>query len=257
MNFTKSSNPAFKNAFGNQTQTSSSSEVMTLNGTINKTILSLLLVIAAATYTWKLVLFDGANAMTWTFGGAIGGFIVAMVTIFKKEWAPYTTPVYAALEGLFLGGVSALIAGAFTSEADAGINSNIVLQAVALTFGVFFIMLFAYRSGKIRATPKFTRGMIAALGGVAVFYIGSWILSLFGFDLSLFHGNGLIAIGINLVIVVIAALSLILDFDMIEKGVAYGAPRYMEWYGAFSLLITLVWLYLEILKLLARLASRD
>ncbi len=258
MNIGKSSNPALSSAFNNLSYSSTETKVMTLNGTINKTIISLLIVLIGAGYTWKMTLSGTGNSMIWVFGGGIGGLIVALVTAFKKEWAPFTVPVYALLQGLFLGGISALIAGNTSSGAEGSAVSNqIVIQAVALTIGVFFVMLFLYRSKIIQPTQKFMLGVAAATGGIFFFYIISWVMGMFGVNMNMLHGNGPIAIGINLVIVGIAALNLILDFDFIEKGVAGRAPDYMEWYGAFGLLVTLIWLYIELLKLLSRLNSRD
>ncbi len=257
MNISKSSNPAFKNAFQARNVAAGSTDVMTLNGTINKTLLSLVMVIVSAAYTWKMVNYGASNAMIWTFGGAIGGFILALVTIFKKEWSAYTVPIYSLLEGLFLGGISALVAGSVSSEAGGAINNTIVIQAVTATFGVFFVMLLSYRSGMLKATKKFTRGVVGATGGVFILYLAGFVLSMFGIEMNFLYGNSLMAIGINLVVIVIAALNLILDFDFIEKGVAANAPKYMEWYGAFGLMVTLIWLYIEILRLLSRLAGRD
>ncbi|MBN1251428.1 MAG: Bax inhibitor-1/YccA family protein [Bacteroidales bacterium] len=242
MRIGQSSNPALsKNALSRVYNTSDVGQ-MTINGTVNKTILSLLLVMLSAYFTWKYNFGMGIGMV-----GAIVGFILAMVTVFKSEWAHITTPFYAIFEGLFLGSVSAYFNAMF---------SGIVFQAVGLTFGVAFAMLFAYRSGLIKATPKFQKGIIAATGGIAIFYILNLILGFFGGGVSLAN-MGLLGIGIQLVIVGVAALNLILDFDMIEKLSKTGAPKVMEWYGAFGLLVTLVWLYFEILKLLSLLSNRD
>ena len=176
--------------------------------------------------------------------GVFGGFIVAMVLCFKQTWAPVLAPVYAVLEGLFLGGISAVFAARF---------GGIVFQAVAMTFGTLFALLAAYQSGYIRATEKFKLGVIAATGGIAVVYLVSMVLGFFGVQIPGIFGSGAVGIGFSVVVVVIAALNLVLDFDLIERGAQAGAPKYMEWYGAFSLMVTLVWLYLEILRLLAKL----
>jgi uncharacterized YccA/Bax inhibitor family protein len=171
-----------------------------------------------------------------------------MVTIFKKEWSPVTSPIYALLEGLVLGGLSALLELRFP---------GIAIQAVALTFGTLFVMLLAYRSGLIRVTQKFRLGIIAATGGIMVFYLLQMLLGFFGVPMfSSVNGNGFIGIGFSLFVVAIAALNLVLDFDFIEQGVHFGAPKYMEWYGAFGIMVTLVWLYIEILRLLSKLRSR-
>ncbi len=243
MRIGKSSNPALtKNALTRVYNVADEGQ-MTINGTVNKMILSLLLVMLAAYFSWNFVAKGGAP--TLMYAGAIGGFVFAMITIFKSEWAYFTTPIYALLEGLFLGGISAYFNAMIP---------GIVFQAVGLTFGVSFAMLFAYRSGLIKATSKFKRGVVAATGGIAIFYLVSIIGSFFGGGINL-GSMGMLGIGIQLVIVVVAALNLILDFDLIEQSAAQGAPKIMEWYGAFSLMVTLVWLYLEILKLLAILAG--
>ena len=218
------------------------SEVMTIRGTATKTMLLLAVATMTATYTWTHAL-SGAG-MGWAMGGAFGGFIVAMILCFKQTWAPVLAPVYAGLEGLFLGGISAVFAARY---------GGIVFQAVAMTFGTLFALLAAYQSGYIRATEKFKLGVIAATGGIAVVYLVSMVLGFFGVQIPGIFGSGAVGIGFSVVVVVIAALNLVLDFDLIERGAQAGAPKYMEWYGAFSLMVTLVWLYLEILRLLAKL----
>jgi uncharacterized YccA/Bax inhibitor family protein len=185
--------------------------------------------------------------MPFLLGGAIGGFIVAMVTIFKKTWAPVTVPIYALLEGLFLGAISAMFEQMYP---------GIVIQAVGLTFGTLFALLFAYKSGLIKATENFKLGVVAATGAVALIYMASIVLSFFGTSIPYIHESGTIGILFSLAVVVIAALNLVLDFDFIETGAERGAPKYMEWYGAFGLLVTLIWLYLEMLRLLSKLNSR-
>ena len=229
---------------------------MTLNGTINKTILSFLLLILGAFYTWSkfFSVVDPAVGASLVYpyliGGGIVGFILGIVTIFKKEWSQYTVPVYAVLEGLFLGGISAIVEARFA-------NQGLVLRAVTLTFGVFFIMLFLYRSNVIKVTQKFKLGIIAATGGIALVYLAGFIFSLFGVQFSFLYGNSMLSIGISLFVVVIAALNLVLDFDFIDRGSKANLPKFMEWYGAFGLMVTLVWLYLEILRLLSKIASRN
>jgi uncharacterized YccA/Bax inhibitor family protein len=226
------------------------SQVMTLGGTVNKTGLLLLMCVATAAYTWNL--FDPANPgamMPWMLVGGIGGFIVAIVTVFKKTWSPVTAPVYALLEGLFLGGISAFFETQFP---------GIVMQAVMLTLGVLAAMLMAYKSGLIKATENFKLGVVAATGGIALLYLINIGMRMFGFEgMGFIHDSGAMGIAFSLFVVVIAALNLVLDFDFIEAGAEAGAPKYMEWYGAFGLVVTLVWLYLEILRLLAKLQSRD
>jgi len=245
MKIGKSSNPTLgKNALTRVYNVTDSGQ-MTINGTVNKMIISLLLLAGAGYFSWNYV--SGGGSPSLMYGGAIAGFVVALITIFKAEWANYTAPLYAVLEGVFLGAISAFFNAMIP---------GIVFQAVTLTLGVAFAMLFAYRSGLIKASSKFKRGVIAATGGIAIFYLISIIGSFFGGGISL-GSMGMLGIGIQLFIVVIAALNLILDFDMIERISANGAPKVMEWYGAFSLMVTLVWLYLEILKLLAILANRN
>ena len=225
------------------------SGVMTINGTILKTGIMLLLVIASAAYTWKMVMgADTGRVGTLAIGGAIGGFIMAMVTVFRPRASAFTAPVYAILEGLFLGAISAIINGMYP---------GVAFQAVMLTIGTLFTMLFLYRSGRIRATPRFRRGVFMATGAVFFTYLISWIMGLLGMPMGFIHSAGPLGIVINLVIIVIAALNLIMDFDFIEKGAQMGAPAYMEWYGAFGLMVTLVWLYIEFLRLLSRFAGRD
>jgi uncharacterized YccA/Bax inhibitor family protein len=222
-------------------------ETMTIGGTVNKTAMSLAVLFVAAMYVWGRGA-AGQLPMPLVIGGVIGGFVVAMVTVFKQTWAPYTTPLYAALEGLALGGISYVFERSYP---------GIVAQAVFLTFGTLGALLFAYRSGIIRATENFKLGVFAATGGIGVVYLLSFVLGFFGIGVPLIHSSGTFGILFSLFVVVIAALNLVLDFDFIEEGAERGAPKYMEWYGAFGLLVTLVWLYLEILRLLAKLQSRD
>jgi uncharacterized YccA/Bax inhibitor family protein len=219
---------------------------MTLNGTVNKTGILLLCAIATASWTWRLFVQSGdASSVTGLMmGGMIGGFIFAMVTIFKKEWAPVTAPIYALLEGLVLGGLSAIFNARYP---------GLAIQAVSLTFGTLFVLLLAYRSGLIQVRL----GIIAATGGIAVFYLFEIVMGFFGFHFTTINGSGTIGIVFSLVVVAIAALNLVLDFDFIEQGVKVGAPKYMEWYGAFGIMVTLVWLYLEILRLLSKIRSRN
>ena len=220
---------------------------MTLNGTVNKTGLLLICAFASAAWTWNLATTDPERAGGLAILGSIGGLIVAMVTIFKKSWAPITAPIYAMLEGLLLGSVSELFEARYP---------GIAVAAVGLTFGTLFALLLVYRTGMIRVTEKFRIGVVAATGGIALFYFLTIILGFFGIHFSSVFGSGLIGVGFSLFVVVIAALNLVLDFDFIERGVAVGSPKYMEWYSGFALLITLIWLYFEILRLLAKLRDR-
>ncbi|MFH1836774.1 MAG: Bax inhibitor-1/YccA family protein, partial [Candidatus Omnitrophota bacterium] len=209
----------------------------------NKTFILLLITSVVASWVWAEPLTRGGLIIP----GAILGFITAMVTVFKKEWAHVTAPLYAFFEGAVLGGVSALFEAQYP---------GIVVQAVFLTFGTLFCLLIAYRSGLIKATENFKLGVFAATGAIVLIYIVSMVMGFFGARIPLIHESGPIGIGFSLVVVVIAALNLVLDFDFIEKGAERGAPRYMEWYGAFGLMVTLVWLYLELLRLLAKTRSR-
>lgn len=220
---------------------------MSISGTVNKTAILLALVACGAAYTWNLFRQSPESTMPWMLGGAIGGFIVCMVTIFKKEWSPFTAPLYSVLEGLFLGALSAFYEARF---------QGIVMQAIVLTFGTLFGLLLAYRSGLIQATQNFRLGVVAATGGIALVYLVTLVLGFFGVQMPYIHESGLIGIGFSLFVVVIAALNLVLDFDFIEQGTEQGAPKYMEWYAAFGLMVTLIWLYIEMLRLLSKIAGR-
>ncbi len=252
----RSANPALnKNTFnmGSRAATMDRSEVMTINGTVNKIFVMLLLVMAGAIFVWnKFFGFGETGAGTsavipWVIGGGIGGFIVALITVFKKKAARITAPIYAVLEGLLLGGLSAIFEAQYP---------GIVVQAVGLTFGVFLALLTAYRSGMIKVTQNFRLGVVAATGGIAIFYLVTFVLGMFGVNTSYFHGTSLLSIGISLVIVIVAAMNLVLDFDFIETGAERGAPKYMEWYAAFGLMVTLIWLYIEMLRLLSKIMAR-
>jgi uncharacterized YccA/Bax inhibitor family protein len=220
---------------------------MTLQGAVNKTIALLALVVIGASYSWNLYYNQGPEAVQpWMIGGLIGGFVFAMITIFKAAWAPKTAPIYAVLEGLALGGISAFFEARFP---------GIVIQAVGLTFGTLFALLFAYKARLIRVTENFKLGIFAATGGIAVVYLISFVGRMFGWQMPVIHESGPMGILFSLFVVVIAALNLVLDFDFIERGDGV-APRYMEWYAAFGLIVTLVWLYLELLRLLSKLRDR-
>jgi uncharacterized YccA/Bax inhibitor family protein len=243
----RTSNPALnEKAFKGQV---AFGEAMTLQGTVNKTGLLLLCVVATAAWTWGMSHSETPGAaIPWMIGGLLGGFVVALVTIFKPSWSPLTAPLYALLEGLALGGISAMFEHRY---------HGVAIQAVGLTFGTLFVMLMAYKTGIIRATQGFKLGVIAATGGIAVFYLVEMVLGgFFHITVPAVNGSGIIGIGFSLFVVIIAALNLVLDFDMIESGVTGGAPKYMEWYGAFGLMVTLIWLYLEILRLLSKLRDR-
>lgn len=232
-----------------------SAGTMTAKGTAMKSLLLLIMVLAGASYTWKIFYeaINPASVQPWLWGGAIGGFVVALIISFKPIMAQYLAPIYAVLQGLFLGAISAMFNQAFAESAP-----GIVINAVLLTMVTAFVMFLIYRTGLIKVNDKFIRIISIAVGAVALYYFVTIILSLFGVNLVMLHNSGPLSIGISLVIIGVAAFSLMLDFNFIEKASAAGAPKYMEWYGAFGLMVTLIWLYLEILKLLAKFAgSRD
>ena len=219
------------------------SEKMTINGTVNKTLISLILLITSGYYCFTSI------SPIIIIGGAIGGLIVAIITIFKKKWAPITVPIYALLEGCFLGGISYMYNTMY---------EGIVSNAIFLTIGILLSLLFAYKSGWIKPTENFKLGLVAATGGIFIVYLVNMVMSFFGSQMGIMdiNNSSMFSIGFSLFVVVIASLNLVLDFDFIEEGAEKGAPKYMEWYGAFGLLVTLIWLYLEILRLLAKLNSR-
>ena len=219
------------------------SEKMTINGTVNKTLISLILLITSGYYCFTSI------SPIIIIGGAIGGLIVAIITIFKKEWAPITVPIYALLEGCFLGGISYMYNTMY---------EGIVSNAIFLTIGILLSLLFAYKSGWIKPTENFKLGIAAATGGILIVYLVNMVMGFFGSQMGIMdiNNSSMFSIVFSLFVVVIASLNLVLDFDFIEEGVEKGAPKYMEWYGAFGLLVTLIWLYLEILRLLAKLNSR-
>lgn len=220
---------------------------MTVQGTVNKTAILFVLALATASFTWRAAA-SGQGAQPWVTIGAIGGFVIGLVVSFKPTWAALGAPLYALCQGLFIGGVSSIFERQFP---------GIVMQAVMLTFGTLAALLAGYTTGLIRASARFRSGLILATGGIAITYLVAFVLSFFHIQIPGIFGSGMIGIGFSLVVVVIAALNLILDFDTIEYGARAGAPKWMEWYGAFGLLVTLVWLYLEILRLLAKLNRRD
>ena len=216
-------------------------DTMSLQGTVNKTGFGLLVVVAGAAVTWNV------PSPILMIVGLIGGLVLGLVTAFKKEWAPITTLPYAFLEGLFLGGISLQYAQRY---------SGIVPLAVGITLGTLAALLAAYSSRLIRVTENFRLGVVAATGGIALFYLVSFVLSLFGIRIPYIHESGPIGILFSLVVVAVAAMNLVLDFDFIERGSSVGAPKYMEWYGAFGLLVTLIWLYIEILRLLSKIMGK-
>lgn len=239
----KSGNPALstKTFLGLE----ASADPMTLQGTINRTAMLLGLVLIGAAWVWNVYFTtqDLASVSSYLWGGTIGGLVFALITIFRKQAAPYTAPVYALFEGLAIGGISALY------EAR---QPGIAVQAVGLTLGTLACMLAAYRFGIIKVTEKFRMGVVAATGGIALLYLADMVLMYFGHPVSMIHEGGAMGIGFSLLVVGIAALNLVMDFDFISQGVAARCPKYMEWYSAFGLVVTLVWLYLELLRLLGK-----
>ena len=224
--------------------------VMTINGTLTRTAVLLLLVLASGSWSWNLVESDTAPAwfgMAITFGWLVP-LAAALVISFVPKTAPWLSPAYAVTKGVILGIISAMYNAQF---------NGIVLTSILLTCGVLFGLLALYSMGVVRATERFRSVIFAATAGIAIFYLISMVLGMFGIQVPGLFGNGMIGIGFSLIVVVVAALNLIIDFDFIERGAASGAPKFMEWYAAFGLLVTLVWLYLEILRLLSKLRSRD
>jgi uncharacterized YccA/Bax inhibitor family protein len=253
----RSGNPVLNdNTFQAGTMGEMVEERMTLMGTVHKTGILLFLVVISASVTWGMVFtgntVDGIPQMhpqVWAIAivGSILGLILALVTYFAPKIAFITAPAYCLAKGLFIGAISAAMEAMFP---------GIVVQAVGLTFGVLFALLAAYRSGLIKATENFKLGVVAATGGILLVYLATFVLGLFGIGVPYIHGTGLVGIGFSVFVVIIAALNLVLDFDFIENGAEMGAPKYMEWIGAFGLMVTLIWLYIEILHLLAKLRSR-
>lgn len=249
----RSANPALGDRFLAEREAgarAAAGEAMTLGGTVNRTAMLLVIIVMAASFTWRMTMdAESAGAAgPWMIGGLIGSLVFAMITIFKKTVAAFTAPLYAICSGLMLGGISAMFEARFP---------GIAMQAVMLTFGVLFALLFVYRLGLIKATENFKLMVAAATGGIFLVYIANLVMGLFGASIPFIHSSGMLGIGFSLFVVCIAALNLVLDFDFIEQGSEQGLPKYMEWYGAFGLVVTLVWLYIEILHLLAKLQSRD
>lgn len=221
---------------------------MTLSGTVLKTAMLLVLVVAAGAVAWTQSQAHTGSVYAFLVGGSIVGLIAALATCWFPKIAAWSSPVYAIAEGCFLGAISLIFEVRYP---------GIAVQAAALSTGVLAAMLGLYGSGMVRATARFRTGVFAATAGIALVYLGTMIAGFFGVSVPYIHSNGLIGIGFSVFVVVIAALNLILDFDTIETGVRARAPKYMEWYAAFGLLVTLVWMYLEILRLLAKIRGRD
>ena len=248
----RTANPALNSKAFGRVEGMVDSTVMTVQGAVLKTGFLTILLGGAAVYTWDITYKyaaagDMAAIQPWLWGGIISGLVLALITIFAPEASPFTSPLYAIAEGLFLGALSAIFEMQYP---------GIAFQAVGITFCTLFAMLLLYTTGVIRATPAFRRGIMAATFGIMLIYLLTWVLRMFSIGIPYIHGSGLVGIGFSLFVVVIAAMNLVLDFDLIEEGAKRRAPKYMEWYAAFGLLVTLVWLYIEILRLLSKLRSR-
>ena len=252
MNFDKTSNPTLGEKIIKDYAFAATDRAMTVQGSINKIALLLALVVGGAAFTWAKVMggveetgsIVGVNG--WMIGGSFAAFILAIIISFKKELAPMLSPVYAICEGLCIGAISAFFEVLFP---------GLVMRAVLLTFSVLFAMLFLYKTRIVKVTQRFRTIVLAATMGIAIAYLISFIISLFGVNMNFMYGGGSLSIVISLVVVAVAALNLALDFDFIEKGAEANLPSYFEWYGAFGLMVTLIWLYLEILRFLAIIAS--
>lgn len=225
-------------------------DAMTVNGTIWATAALLVLLVGAGVFGWNSVdaTAQSVSFPGWLFPVMLGGLGVAILTIFKPNLARFTGPVYALLQGAFVGAISAVYNTAY---------DGIVLQAVGLTIGVFAVMLFLFATRIIKVTDKLRMGIVAATGAIFLVYMVNIVLSFFDASVPFLHDTGPLGIGISLLIVGVAAFNLLLDFDFVERGVAAQLDRKMEWYAAFGLLVTIVWLYLELLRLLAKLQGRD
>jgi uncharacterized YccA/Bax inhibitor family protein len=242
----RSGNPALKDDVFSAQRASRGDDAMTIQGTVNKTGISLFILMVTAMWAWTRHVQGYPMGGLMLLGG-LGGFVVALVTIFKNDAAPYTVPLYAALEGLLLGAVSASYEARYP---------GIVMNAVALTFGTLLALLAVYKSRLIAVTENMRLGVAAATGGIALVYLISMVMGFFGVQMPLIHSTGPMGIAFSLFVTGLAAFNLVMDFDFIERGADSGAAKHMEWYGAFGLLVTLVWLYLEMLRLLAKLQSR-
>ena len=241
----RTGNPVLKESTFKQIDQLSGSTPMTINGTVNKCFALLILCILGAAISWRGEA-DQSSLFGFTLAG-LSGFVLAIVTVFKKTWSPVTAPLYALAQGLMLGAVSSVYEMQYP---------GIVMNAVFYTFATLAALLFAYKSKIVKATENFKRGVVSATGAIALVYLASFILSFFGIRIPFLHDSSMLGIGINVFIVIVAALNLVLDFDFIENGAKKQAPKYMEWYAAFGLIVTLIWLYLEILRLLAKMQRR-
>lgn len=247
----KSGNPALGEKAFSQTYTVYGDEAMTVKGTLNKFAVLFLLTMATAGLAWKMAA-SGVQIGTYMWVSLFATLGIGLLITFKKSVVPYAAPIYALFEGFFVGGISAYYNYAFQKIAP-----NIIMQAVLLTFGVVIAMYLLYKFNIIKASPLFKKIIITATIGIALFYLINIGLHFAGIRIPFLHEGSPIGIIFSLVVVGLAAMNLILDFDLIENGAKMGAPKYMEWYGGFALLVTIVWLYLEILRLLSKLAKRN
>lgn len=239
----RSGNPVLtSNAFNLK---SDYSDKMTIGGTVNKTFLTLMILVGSAYYSWTYISVTNVLAIP----SVIVAFIVGIITIRKKEWAPVTVPIYGVLQGIFLG----IISNMFNTLYD-----GIVITAISYTLCILFALLSVYRLGIIKPSENFKLGVAAATGGIAMLYLANVVMSFFGSGIPLMdiNNSSMYSIGFSVFVIIIASMNLVVDFDFIEEGAEKGAPKFMEWYGAFGLMVTLIWLYLEILKLLAKMNSR-
>lgn len=247
----KTSNPALNSDTFYSGWARTNTDRMTINGVVVKTALLLILCLLTAGWVWINFSKPGADIASlngWSLGSALVGFALAITTTFKKEWAPVTAPLYALVEGVFIGAISLILQMQFP---------GIVLQAATCTFGTLAAMLFAYQSGLIKVNNTFRMMVVSATGGIAIAYLIMIGLSFFGVNVSFLTGNGLFSILFSFFVVGVAAMNFVLDFDFIDQAAAKGAPKLLEWYGAFALMVTMIWLYIEFLRLLSKLRSRD
>lgn len=241
----RSGNPTLRGNIFEQFYGQHLSRTMTIQGTVNKTFLLLLLVLISASFTWQQY-YAGVDVSQYILIGAIGSLLVALVIMFFKKLAPLLATIYAVLEGLVIGALSAMYESMY---------QGISLLAVSITFSILLGLLIVYKSGLIKVTRSFRLAVVAATLGIFLTYLLSLILSFFGITVPFIHETGTIGIIVSIGIVIVASLNLVLDFDFIERGAKAGAPKYLEWYGAFGLMVTLVWLYLEILRLLYKIMA--
>jgi uncharacterized YccA/Bax inhibitor family protein len=254
----RSTNPALNTNIFQKSRSYGVSESMTLQGVVNKAFVLLTILVITALFVWNKVMApvggyygaEGApvvNITPYILVGLVGGIITYIILMFNMSLVKFLAPVYVAFQGLFLGAVSA-----FFEKSYPGIASQAIVFTTATLLGVLMI----YKSGLIKVTDKLRTGVFAAGGAIMMIYVCSWIMSMFGGTMPIIHSSSMIGIGFSVFVVVLAAFFLLLDFDNIHQGISMGASKEMEWYSAFGLMVTLIWLYLEILKLLVKLQNR-